>query len=147
VRLDRATAGDLPAVLELLHGHRLPVDGAADHVDTMVVARQGTRVVGVAALEVYAEGALLRSVAVAPDRLGQDIGHQVTEAALALARERHIDDVFLLTTSAEGYFPRFGFAPIARGDVPPSVQASVEFQSACPASATVMRARLIRRRR
>jgi hypothetical protein len=31
---------------------------------------------------------------------------------------------------------------IARDDVPASVQASIEFQSACPASAIVMRKRL-----
>ena len=50
--------------------------------------------------------------------------------------------VFLLTTTAERFFPKFGFEQIARDDVPPSVQASVEFRSACPASAIVMRKRL-----
>jgi amino-acid N-acetyltransferase len=50
--------------------------------------------------------------------------------------------VFLLTTTAEKFFPRFGFEQIAREDVPPSVQASVEFTSACPTSAIVMRKRL-----
>jgi amino-acid N-acetyltransferase len=50
--------------------------------------------------------------------------------------------VFLLTTTAERFFPRFGFEEIARDEVPASVQASVEFQSACPASAIVMRKRL-----
>ena len=48
----------------------------------------------------------------------------------------------LLTTTAEKFFPRFGFEQIAREDVPPSVQASVEFTSACPTSAIVMRKRL-----
>ena len=42
------------------------------------------------------------------------------------------------------FFPKFGFEQIARADVPASVQASVEFQSACPASAVVMRKRLAR---
>jgi amino-acid N-acetyltransferase len=50
--------------------------------------------------------------------------------------------VFLLTTTAEGFFPRFGFEAVRHADVPASVQASVEFQSACPASAIVMRKRL-----
>ena len=44
-----------------------------------------------------------------------------------------------LTTTAERFFPKFGFEGIARSDVPPSVQASIEFTSACPSSAMVMR--------
>jgi amino-acid N-acetyltransferase len=51
--------------------------------------------------------------------------------------------VFLLTTTAEAFFPKFGFEQIQRIDVPISLQASVEFQSACPASAIVMRKRLV----
>ena len=50
--------------------------------------------------------------------------------------------LYLLTTTAEGYFPKFGFERITRAEVPPSVQASVEFATACPASAIVMRKRL-----
>ena len=59
-----------------------------------------------------------------------------------MARRHAIQDVFLLTTTAEGFFPRFGFERIQRSDVPSSVQTSVEFRSACPASAVVMRTRL-----
>jgi amino-acid N-acetyltransferase len=47
--------------------------------------------------------------------------------------------MYLLTTTAERYFPKFGFERIERRDVPETVQASVEFTSACPASAVVMR--------
>jgi amino-acid N-acetyltransferase len=138
VRIEPATAHDLAEVLDLLKRHHLPLDGVSDRVDTMVVARDAGRVVGVAALELYPDGALLRSVAVDPAAQGQRVGHQLTEAALSLARARGIDAVFLLTTTADGYFPKFGFEPISRAEVPESVQASVEFQSACPASATVM---------
>lgn len=70
---------------------------------------------------------------------GRRLGHQLTEAALNLARQRKLNAVYLLTTTAEAFFPRFGFTAIPREDVPASVQASVEFQSACPASAIVMR--------
>ena len=47
--------------------------------------------------------------------------------------------IYLLTTTAERYFPKFGFEPVARADVPATVQTSIEFTSACPSSATVMR--------
>ena len=67
----------------------------------------------------------------------------MTEAALRLARANGVDTVYLLTTTAERFFPRLGFEPITRDQVPTTVQASVEFRSACPASAVVMRKRLV----
>lgn len=137
-----ASESDLPAVRDLLARLDLPLDEIDDHVQTMIVAREEGQVVGTAALEVYADGALLRSVAVDPARQGRRLGHQLIEAALRLARTRGAGTVFLLTTTAERFFPKFGFETIARDEVPASVLASVEFRSACPASATVMRMRL-----
>jgi arsenate reductase len=137
--IEAASVKDLPEVLRLLEQQHLPLDGVAAHVRTMLVAREDTQIVGTAALELYADGALLRSVAVDSAWQGRGIGHRLTEATLELAASRGVTDVFLLTTTAGTFFPRFGFAEITRGDVPASVQASIEFQSACPASAIVMR--------
>ena len=137
--IERAEAADVPAILALLEQNHLPVDGFADYVETALVARQGGRIVGSVALETYADGVLLRSVAVAEQVQRQGVGGQLTEAALRLASDLHAPAVFLLTTTAEQYFPKFGFERITRADVPRSVQTSVEFRSACPASAIVMR--------
>jgi amino-acid N-acetyltransferase len=137
-----AEARDLPAVRRLLDAQQLPLDDLDAHSGTMVVAKNGDEVVGAAAVELYADGALLRSVVVSPSAQGQGLGHRLTDAALEVARSRGVATAFLLTTTAERFFPRLGFEPIPRADVPDSVQASVEFQSACPASATVMRKRL-----
>ena len=133
---------DLPEVRGLLERLNLPIAGVDDHVRTMLVAREGGQVVGTAALELYADGALLRSVAVDPVRQGGGLGHRLTEAALRLAETHGAPAVFLLTTTAERFFPSFGFERITRDDVPATVRASIEFQSACPASAIVMRKRL-----
>lgn len=135
----RATANDGPSILQLLRHAELPVDGLLDHIDTAFVARDDGRVVGCAALEVYEGGALLRSVAVAPAVQGRGIGRRLTEAAITLAESLGVSAVYLLTTSAERYFPKLAFVPITRAQVPASVQESVEFRSACPASAIVMR--------
>jgi amino-acid N-acetyltransferase len=140
--IQRAEPRDLPAVRRLLDSQHLPLDGIDEHLETMVVAKVGSDVVGAAAVELYEDGALLRSVVVSPPVRGQGLGRRLSEAALSVARDRGTRTVFLLTTTAEGFFPRLGFEPIAREDVPASVQASVEFQSACPTSATVMRKRL-----
>jgi amino-acid N-acetyltransferase len=63
----------------------------------------------------------------------------LTEAALKVAKDHGSRTAFLLTTTAENFFPKLGFERMSRDDVPASVQASIEFRSACPASAVVMR--------
>ena len=138
VTIERATPEDGEAILELLRANALPDDGVLDHLHNALVARCQGRVVGSIALEIYDDGALLRSVAVEAAHRGRGVGQRLTAAALELAGTLEVPAVFLLTTSAEGFFPRFAFRPIGRDDVPPGVRASVEFRSACPSTATVM---------
>jgi amino-acid N-acetyltransferase len=139
VSIERATVDDGPAILQLLSDSALPVDGLLDHLNTAIVARADGRVVGCAALKVYPDGALLRSVAVEAAAQGQGIGTQLTRSALDLANTVAVATVYLLTTTADGFFPKFAFQRIARELVPASVQRSVEFRSACPSTAIVMR--------
>ena len=140
--IEPASERDLPAIRALLGRLQLPLAGVDEHLRTMLVAREDEEIVGTAALELYADGALLRSVAVEPMRQGTQLGHQLTDAALRLASTHGASTIFLLTTTAERFFPKFGFEQITRDQVPQSVRGSVEFQSACPASAIVMRKQL-----
>lgn len=140
--IEQARPEDLDNVLGLLAENHLPLDGLREHLATTLVARRDGRIVGSAALEMYPDGALLQSVAVAPTFQRHHLGHELTEAAIRLARERDMPAIYLLTTTAAQYFPKFGFERITRADVPATVQRSVEFTSACPSSATVMRKRL-----
>jgi thioredoxin reductase len=97
----------------------------------------------VAGAEVHGDVALLRSVAVAPGLQHQGIGRSLVGTLIDQARRRQIRQVFLLTTTAAAYFPRFGFTPVDRLQVPPALKASAEFQGACPSSATLMGLTLI----
>jgi amino-acid N-acetyltransferase len=130
---------DLAEVLTLLAANHLPLDGLAEHVDTLLVARNDGRVIGSTGLEMYADGALLRSVAVLREARGCQLGSALVDAAIRMAAEYRVQAVYLLTTTATEYFLKRGFERIAREEVPATVQASVEFMAACPASATVMR--------
>ena len=134
-----ALPGDLPAVLALLEGSQLPTAGVAEALPHFVVAEDKGALVGVVGLEIYGSSALLRSVAVEESWRGSGVGRVLIDRALEIARASDIADVFLLTTTAEHYFPRFGFSCISRESVNPAVQCSVEFREACPASAVVMR--------
>jgi len=140
--IEGAAPGDFPEIGALLDAHRLPVDGLNDHLATALVARRNGTIVGSAALELYADGALLRSVAVSAEEQGSGLGAELTLAAIRMAEQRRVPAVYLLTTTADRYFPRFGFERISRGDVPFGVRSSIEFTSACPSSAIVMCKRL-----
>src|SRR5690348_10998141 len=100
---------DLGAVEELLTGSGLPVDGVADALCTFIVAESEGQIVGVVGLEICSEHALLRSTAVAPEWRDRGLGRQLVERIIAEAEARHISALYLLTTTAERYFPTFGF--------------------------------------
>lgn len=139
ITIGHARPDEAEAIADLLTRTALPLDGFRDHLGTAVVARRANAIIGVAALEVYRDGVLLRSVAVDPAFHATGLGRRLTDAALALARDIGASYAFLLTTTAEHYFPKFGFERITRADVPASVQESIEFRSACPSTAIVMR--------
>jgi amino-acid N-acetyltransferase len=133
---------ELPALLALLEASRLPIAGAGEHLDAALAARRDGRLVGSAILEIYGSDALLRSVTVDAGLRGRGLGLRLAEAALALAAERGVDDVFLLTETASEFFPRLGFRAIPRGGLPASLDASEELRGACPASAVAMARRI-----
>lgn len=138
-----ATAGDLGRVLELLEHNHLPRAEIERHVDTLLVAREGDRIVGCGAVELYGKAGLVRSIAVDLPHRGLGLGIQLTEAVLALARSHGLKTVYLLTETAQGFFPRFGFRSIRREEMDPAVKRSVEFTKACAETAHVMRAELV----
>jgi amino-acid N-acetyltransferase len=137
-----ATMGDLDAVEALLRANELPLDGVAAALERFVVAEADGRIVGVAGLEVCCRNALLRSVAVDSAWRSRGLGRALVTRVIADAEARGIRALYLLTTSAEQYFPSLGFRRIARDEVPDDVRATDEFRSACPATATAMERRL-----
>jgi amino-acid N-acetyltransferase len=139
LELRNARQADLGEVMALLQRAELPAAGVAEAFSHFVVAEHEGRIVGTAGLELYGASALLRSVAVDDSWRSSGVGRRLIDRALAEATQRGIEDIFLLTTTAEHYFPRFGFTCVSRDAVTEEVQASVEFQAACPSSAVVMR--------
>lgn len=133
-----AAPSDLPRIERLLTSSDLPLAGVKDALPTFLVAEAGTDIVGVAGLEVCCDNALLRSVAVAPEYRSKGVGRALVMQLIGNAESRGLRALYLLTTTAEQYFPSFGFQKISRDAVPADVRETAEFTTACPASATVM---------
>ncbi|MBK8248572.1 MAG: GNAT family N-acetyltransferase [Gemmatimonadetes bacterium] len=135
-----AIAEDRAHVVRLLRGAGLPEDGLDEQFGpAYAVAVANGAIVGAEGMERYDTAGLLRSAVVAPDWRGKGIGEALTRDRLAWAASNGIREVWLLTTTAEAWFPRFGFQRADRAEAPASVQASREFAEACPASAIAMR--------
>lgn len=138
----RATTRDLSQILELLAAASLPTVGVAESLSGFWIAASDGAVAGAAGVELCGERyALLRSIVVREDRRDRGLGARLVDRAIAAAESEGVEELYLLTTTAERYFPNFGFARVERADVPSPIRDTAEFSSACPASATVMRRR------
>ena len=137
-----ASTKDLPRVEKLLTDSKLPLDGVKESLADFVVAEAHGDIVGVAGLEICCDDALLRSVAVRPEWRSKGVGRALVNRAIAEAESRGIRAMYLLTTTAEHYFPSFGFAKVDRTASGITVRATKEFTTACPASAVAMSRRL-----
>ena len=137
--LRAATSADLPAIKRLLQASDLPTVGIDEASCNLIVAEVDGDIVGVVGIETCCgQYGLLRSTAVADAWRGRRVGKLLVERAIAEAESRGFDALYLLTTTAEQYFPSFGLSKVERATLPDEVKATEEFRSACPASATVM---------
>lgn len=142
-----AAASDLASVLSLLTTAGLPTEGVEagfgpSYATASRPAPNVPRIIGAAGVERYGDSGLLRSAVVDPAFRGMNVGQLLMRNRIEWARMQNIRQLFLLTTTAESFFPRFGFEKVDRVEVPEEVRASLEFCSVCPASATVMRLQL-----
>jgi amino-acid N-acetyltransferase len=142
MRIRKATSADLTAVESLLSTSDLPLDGVKDNFSNFVVAEDDGEIAGAIGLEEFGAVALLRSAVVSPEHRGSGIGRLLVERLLEGAEVAGIEELYLLTTNADQYFPRFGFTRTTRSAVPDAVKASAEFQGACPDTAIVMTRRV-----
>lgn len=134
-----ASTADLAAIEALLTANGLPTDGVADSLDGFLVAELEGALVGVVGVEdCCREYGLLRSTAVAPEWRGHGVGRRLVARAIAEAESRGTRALYLLTMTADRYFPSFGFVPTTRDQVPTEVRATAEFSSLCPSTSTVM---------
>ena len=130
------TIEDLAAIRSLLLENGLPhSDLTPQQVINFLVAYHGNRLVGAVGLETYDLAALLRSLVVHHDfrclGIGARLVHEIEHQAISYG----VSQLYLLTTTAEGYFTRLGYHRIERAMTPPTIQATSEFRSLCPASA------------
>ncbi len=138
MEIRKAEMDDITSIKDLLGKFNLPLEGLEENISNMLLGFIEGKLVASAGLEIYGKSGLLRSVAVHGSFRDKGYGESIVEACFRFAAERALTELFLLTTTAENYFPRFGFSKVDRTDVPDLVKTSIEFANSCPLSAVVM---------
>jgi amino-acid N-acetyltransferase len=130
---------DLAAVVTLLKGAGLPTDDLTSEPGLRIwVLEADESLFGVIGLERFGAGALLRSFAVAAGYRQRRFGHKLVARLERDAQADGIEQLVLLTETAEDFFRGLGYEAIDRRYVPEEIQQSAEFRSLCPASAVCM---------
>lgn len=129
-------------ISQLLETVGLPVPGHADVPVQMMAAFAGPHLVGCVGWESFGPQALLRSLAVQPSMRGQGVGQVLVDCLLDVMAGMEVEEVYLLTTEAAGFFTRFGFEAVERSSVPEPVHGSGEFALDCCQTAVVMKRNL-----
>jgi amino-acid N-acetyltransferase len=93
---------------------------------------------GLVGLELLGDVALLRSLVVSSDARSCGMGTALVQFAENYARSQGVRALYLLTTTAEGFFARRGYAAAARDLAPPAIRATREFAGICPASSAFL---------
>lgn len=133
-----ARASDLASVERLLRDAQLPWEDVASHLPTFLVGERAGSIVACGGLECYGPVALLRSFAITGSLRSRGLGAALCDTVIGDASRRGMRDAYLLTTTAERFFARRGFAPVSRELAPREIQATREFSALCPASAVLM---------
>jgi len=116
----RASAGDRPALLDLLTRADLTLSGLDDPAVRLWVLREGDgTVVGSTGYELSGDGrhALVRSVAVADRLRGKGTGLRLAEWALARAADEGAGRAWLFSRRSGPFWRRLGFSAADRDDL------------------------------
>lgn len=137
-----ATEQDAQAIHSLLERCALPTEDLSHSRPDFTIACSGTQIIGVSGLERFGATGLLRSVAVSPGHRGMGIGQAIVAELERRAYRGGLNELVLLTQTAQPFFEFLGYRVIERNSVPASVQASAEFRTLCPQSACCMAKKL-----
>lgn len=142
ITLTNITSDSRLAVEQLLQYAGLPTSDLPEGLPNFIGAFENEKLVGIAGFEQFGMIGLLRSVAVRPGFQHQQLGGTLIQIIEQQATALGIETLFLITTTAEGYFDGKGFFRVERSTVPDVIASTQQFSGLCPSSAVVMRKNL-----
>ncbi|MBE2214741.1 MAG: GNAT family N-acetyltransferase [Opitutaceae bacterium] len=144
MQLRPGTADDFAAIVRLLEAASLNAsDLNPAQTSAFLLLCDADTVLACGAVEPFADGAgLVRSVAVHPAHRGKGHATRIMRSLEKHARHRGIQQLYLLTQTAAGFFSRLHYERCERTLAPAAMQKSPQFASLCPSTAVCMRKEL-----
>jgi amino-acid N-acetyltransferase len=136
----QATEIDIAAIRSLLESQKLPTETVGTTLTEFYLAVENKIIAGVAGFEYYREDALLRSVAVPTSLQKKQIGTQLVDWMLSMAKQKGIKRIVLLTETASIFFAKKGFMAVDRSSINNDLmKKSSQFGSCCCSLAICMK--------
>jgi len=142
ILLENATQTQAADLIDFLQKANLPTSDLPSDLSGFTLAMDEGQIIGSSGMELLGVYGLLRSVAVADTHRNQNLGHRLFAAALDYARLHEVEEVYLITNTAERYFEKNGFRHIERRDAPNEITKTEQFTALCPSTAVVMKMKL-----
>ncbi len=118
IQFRHAIADDLSAIEDLLRKNDLPTEGIKEALAHCLVAETQGQIIGAIALEPKGRDGLIRSLVVAGDHQGHKLGTALSSKMVNAARLLGVEQLYLLTTSAEAFFAPTGYRVVEKSQVP-----------------------------
>lgn len=142
MKINFAKPEDFEEIRNLLKSAKLPFEDVENGIGHFLLARKQKELIGCVGLQVCGEDALLRSLAVSESVRNQGLGEALLLEILEYASRLKLNHIYLLTTTAENFFKKYGFANLDRTKAPDAIRETSEFSSVCPSTAIFMRKHL-----
>ena len=139
IELRAANSSDLSIIRNILVEADLVLEGVEENIRDFIVLSKGLDIIGCIGLEVFDTFALLRSFAVRPPQQRQGYGLLLLKEIEKYAENQGIEQLFLLTDTAEGFFEKNGYALYDRNAAPSAIAVTREFSEFCPSSSSFMK--------
>lgn len=133
---------DFEKVVGLLAESELDISDLKQPSIRLFQIGENGQIAGVGGLEIYGDQALLRSVAVTKENRGQGIGKMLVGQIEKVSVLSGIKSLYLLTTTASGFFRSLGYLQINRDEFAEPLKQTAQFAGLCPANAVCMKKEL-----
>lgn len=140
--IEKATQSDLPAIRQWLQANELCEEDIGNAPLQLYKGIMDGNWITVGDIERYGSCGLLRSIVVKDHQRSKGVGREFTQKLMEKASEEGIRELFLLTTTADGFFIRLGFEKTERESATEALQQSYEFRQFCPSTAVCMKKKL-----
>jgi amino-acid N-acetyltransferase len=136
-----ASQNSFSAAIHLLKKNNLPTEDL-DPGKQLFVIEEDNKVVGTVAVEYDYNDALLRSLSVSEEKRNSGIGKELVDFAEDYVQKQGVQNIYLLTTTAAGFFSKRGYKIIDRNEAPDFIKNTREYAVICSSSSAVMKKKL-----